>query len=400
MEAGRPQSKSQRSRKGKRAWRKNVDIEDVEAGLDQKHEHERVFGKDFEDNDFILDTEGDSKLIKKPQSKKLKSQEILDKRSKFPALDVERSNKKKVQGVSKKEIGRLMKLSGRHQGTTASQARLLEDGLVNTNIDDLWAPVTEDNTPEEFKKSSYTEWTTPKNQPKTLKETPISIKQTKAVINSGKSYNPSFESWKALLNEEFVKESSNEEKRQLLKEHQERIKHLIATMNDNEELDSTDDEAEKSAVEVDEDDENIKLSINKPTQVRIKTKTKRNRERKHKEREELQLKLKELKTQIHELEKLEVYEEEVTQKLSNTKKKVAKAPKKLFKYNNLDDQLEIKLSDEISDSLRKLKPEGNLLYDEMKKLQNSGKVEARIPVSKRRKYTPKITEKWTYKDFK
>ncbi|CAK7891114.1 ribosome biogenesis protein Nop53p [[Candida] anglica] len=401
MEVNRPQTKSQRSRKGKKAWRKNVDIDDVQAGLHDKSEHERIFGKESSD-DFVLDNEGDSKLVSKNQPKKLKSLEILDKRSKFPALNVVRNNKK-IQGVDRSEVHRLMKLSGRVNGITATEARIAKNGITSTKVTDLWAEEEETvETPEILKKFSSSEWTKAKNMPKTLNESPIMIKSADKII-SGKSYNPSFESWKALLNEEFTKESGNEEKRQLLKEHQEKIKNLIANLNDNEEEDSSDDEeSEKKAAveEVEEVTKDFKLSINKPTQVKIKTKTQRNKALKHKQREELQMKLKELKHQIHELNKLEEYEVEVEEKLSNKRTKREKAPSKLFKYTNVNDQLEIKLSDEISDSLRKLKPEGNLLYDQMRNLQDSGKIEARIPVSKKRKYTPKITEKWTYKDFK
>lgn len=401
MEVNRPQTKLQRSRKGKKAWRKNVDIDDVQAGLHDKSEHERIFGKESSD-DFVLDNEGDSKLVSKNQPKKLKSLEILDKRSKFPALNVVRNNKK-IQGVDRSEVHRLMKLSGRVNGITATEARIAKNGITSTKVTDLWAEEEETvETPEILKKFSSSEWTKAKNMPKTLNESPIMIKSADKII-SGKSYNPSFESWKALLNEEFTKESGNEEKRQLLKEHQEKIKNLIANLNDNEEEDSSDDEeSEKKAAveEVEEVTKDFKLSINKPTQVKIKTKTQRNKALKHKQREELQMKLKELKHQIHELNKLEEYEVEVEEKLSNKRTKREKAPLKLFKYTNVNDQLEIKLSDEISDSLRKLKPEGNLLYDQMRNLQDSGKIEARIPVSKKRKYTPKITEKWTYKDFK
>ena len=65
----------------------------------------------------------------------------------------------------------------------------------------------------------------------------------------------------------------------------------------------------------------------------------------------------------------------------------------------LEERLEIKFSDELSDSLRKLRPEGNLLYDNVRKLQSSGKIESRIPIT-RKNGKKKITEKWTYKDFK
>jgi len=41
---GAPAQHNQSSRKGKRAWRKNIDIEDVEEGLEGMRAEERVIG--------------------------------------------------------------------------------------------------------------------------------------------------------------------------------------------------------------------------------------------------------------------------------------------------------------------------------------------------------------------
>jgi len=41
---GAPAQTTQSSRKGKRAWRKNVDIADVEEGLEELREEERITG--------------------------------------------------------------------------------------------------------------------------------------------------------------------------------------------------------------------------------------------------------------------------------------------------------------------------------------------------------------------
>lgn len=58
------------------------------------------------------------------------------------------------------------------------------------------------------------------------------------------------------------------------------------------------------------------------------------------------------------------------------------------------------LPDELQDSLRRLKPEGNLLKDRFRSLMIRGKIETRkgIPYGKKRKVT--VTEKWSYKDWK
>lgn len=62
--------------------------------------------------------------------------------------------------------------------------------------------------------------------------------------------------------------------------------------------------------------------------------------------------------------------------------------------------LEVVLPDELRDSLRLLKPEGNLLKDRFLSMMLQGKVEARrqIPYAKQKKYT--VSEKWSYKDWK
>ena len=61
--------------------------------------------------------------------------------------------------------------------------------------------------------------------------------------------------------------------------------------------------------------------------------------------------------------------------------------------------LELVLPDELQDSLRLLKPEGNLLKDRFRSVMVRGKVETRKPVFQSKKPKRTLTEKWTYKDF-
>ena len=62
--------------------------------------------------------------------------------------------------------------------------------------------------------------------------------------------------------------------------------------------------------------------------------------------------------------------------------------------------MELQLPDELTDSLRRLKPEGNLLKERFRSLMERGILETRIMpvVAKKKKLT--FTEKWSYKDFK
>ena len=80
--------------------------------------------------------------------------------------------------------------------------------------------------------------------------------------------------------------------------------------------------------------------------------------------------------------------------------KKRKAPKYSKNHQLAQMPLEIKLSDELTDSLRLLKPEGDLAKERFRSLQERGLIEPRLPVVKKRKYAPKITEKWGYKDIK
>lgn len=61
--------------------------------------------------------------------------------------------------------------------------------------------------------------------------------------------------------------------------------------------------------------------------------------------------------------------------------------------------LELLLPDELVDSLRKLKPEGNLLRDRFRSLQVRGKIEVRKPIRQAKKPKRTVTEKWSYKDW-
>ncbi|KAG0333990.1 hypothetical protein BG000_008745, partial [Podila horticola] len=79
------------SRKGKKAWRKNVDIADIEENLSELRDEERTTGgkvhQSSNDALFTLDTKGDGKVIKElRKNRPLKMDEILAERSKIPAV--------------------------------------------------------------------------------------------------------------------------------------------------------------------------------------------------------------------------------------------------------------------------------------------------------------------------
>jgi nucleolar protein 53 len=64
-----------------------------------------------------------------------------------------------------------------------------------------------------------------------------------------------------------------------------------------------------------------------------------------------------------------------------------------------DAPLEVVLADELQDSLRALRPEGNLLKDRYRNMLLNGKMETRRTMQ-HKKPKREVTEKWSYKDWK
>lgn len=437
----RPAQYKQSSRKGKKAWRKNIDLTDIEQSIEKKKDQEVTHGTSdigtLNDNAlFEVDDTGDStlknKLIKRKQiNKKLKSREILDAiktNSKVGAVKHYKHDgmKEKVQTVSKKELRKLMVLAGKVDGESKLKNRMARDGLVKSASFDVWGSdnkdtqiftpagikldvKTKDEVPEELLKNSTTGWSIASVRPETLNLPPLSVRDIEDLPHAGKSYNPNASDWSNLIDKEYKLEKIKDDNRVALQEYRERIQKLMDVLDDSEEeLTSDEDEETISDAEKEDesDDEKIRLSVNEPVKNKKKTKHQRNRARRHEENVQLHQELKKLKEQVHDLEKLEETEIEVQlkheakQNAKEKKERVNKHHKLGTKYSAREENLEVKFSDELSDSLRKLRPEGNLLYDHLRKLQSSGKIESRVPVKKSRRYKQKITQKWTHKDFK
>ena len=62
--------------------------------------------------------------------------------------------------------------------------------------------------------------------------------------------------------------------------------------------------------------------------------------------------------------------------------------------------LEVQLPDELEDSLRRLKPQGNLLTDRYRNMLLNGKVEVRKRLGQQKQPKTERYEKWSYKDWK
>ncbi|XBW37437.1 hypothetical protein QEN19_003018 [Hanseniaspora menglaensis] len=455
----RPSTYKQASRKGKKAWRKNIDIEDIETKIQEQAENEVNYGvknvgslKD--ESLFEMDDEGDanlSKLVKKTKHGKVtKSQDILNKinkQSKVPALNTYNKNlknKDKIQGVEKKQLKKLLQLAGKSlKGDDKSNAHLeRRGGLVKGTKKDLWADEGSEaklshpsenflplkkaqfdsikNLPSNLLSDSLVAFSKATVKPITLSQSPIEVARVEdSALMEGKSYNPDMSKWEELFQKEYLSEKEKADKKKLIEEYKLKIQYLMDTLDDNEIADSSDEEEEEEEEENEENEveteDKYKLSINPVVQNKKKNRVQRNKERRHKERMDLEDEIKAVKNKLKNMEQILTLEEKEQEKQDNEdeeeikklpstlefiEKRVQRKRKLGTKLQIMEPMLEIKFKDEISGSLRKLKPEGSLLYDTMVKMQSRGVIETRGIYRKGKKPKRKVTEKWTYKDYK
>ncbi|KAK2839214.1 hypothetical protein FQN49_006360 [Arthroderma sp. PD_2] len=415
---GAPQQHKQPSRKGKKAWRKNVDVTELQEGLEQVREEEikgGVLAEKPSEELFILDPTGDEeirqKLLKK--SKPLRADEIIAQRSAINAVDSRKrpSNSRVTDGITEPKTKRnrsdwVTREEWLRLKKVAQEAKLDETAIQPSVAHDPWAADS-----KEEKKFTFLEKKKPIVAPKTLSQAPTSLAASGKAIPSvmkpkaGISYNPSFQEWDDLLTKEGEKEIEAEKVRLAeQKREEERIARIEAAEGDDGQIKS-DDESAWEGFESEYENESLKKK--RPER---KTKAQRNKILRRKEAE------RKAKAEA----KMKKREQQAAQAKSITKQIAEKEKSRLTMANveeSGDDEpalrkrpfagrtpvpakpLELVLPEELKDSLLLLKPEGNLLGDRYRSLMVQGKLEARNPVTQAKKAKRKATEKWTYKDF-
>jgi nucleolar protein 53 len=256
--------------------------------------------------------------------------------------------------------------------------------------------------------------------PKTLQRKPISLaasgKDVPAVIKpeGGYSYNPMYTDYEERLITEGDREVEAEKKR-LAAAEAERLK-LEAAARSAAEAEAAEARADLSEWEEDSawegfesGAENVIFNTKRPER---KTIAQRNRIKRRKEeerkakisadikrKEEQAAQVKKIAKALAEREQGRICGLSQDHNSSSEGDDLELRRRKLGKISLPEKQLELVLPDELQDSLRLLKPEGNLLKDRYRSFLVRGKVEARRPVGYAKKAKMKATEKWTHKDF-
>ena len=389
---------------------------------------------------FVTDTTGSSAVRQtyRKAHKLLKSDEILAQRSAIPVVSTHkrssrsktsdgiiepRSKRHKSDYVSPSERERLRK---RAYGGSSG----IEDiDTFTVPLEDIWADSQSDqNSATEIQ--TFIEKTKPTRAPDTLSHPPISLLATSKALPSipkpkpAHSYNPAFEDWDTLLRAEGDKEVAAEQARIAAEaaeiEAQARIEAAAAEPEQDPLL--LEDE-EESAWEgfvsgYEETEDEVNSSMKK--QSERKTKAQRNkiqrrkqeeREKKHrgemKRREQQASRIKEIAAEFKAKDAMpsnavgqpiaeeEGQETSVAEEDDSSLRRRSRLGRRALPPQDL----ELVLPDELQDSLRLLKPEGNALRNRFRNLQVRGRIEVRKPVHQAKKPRRSTTERWSYKDF-
>lgn len=429
-----PATLTQASRKGKKAWRKNVDLGEIQSGLENVRDEiirtGGVISEQSADLLFATDLIGDAEVARKQQGKKLlKADEILAQRSAVPGLDgrkrkaedktvVPTGSKRYKSGtyVSHRELQRLKNVAENASGGVA-----VEESAGH----DPWAETTEIKDP----RLTFLDEKKKKKAPETLKQAPVSLlangKATPHVRRpaAGKSYNPLVGDWSALLEREgaaaveaektrLAAEAKAAEKEAGLQAEAEKVeaqeKDEYAT--DYESAWESEWEGFQSGAEGGEEVHVRKVAGRKTPAERNKVKARKEREarerweRKQKERDAQEKRITQIARGMSARDKAkrsnagaltttsasdsDADEDTELQRRRFGKLPIPEAP------------LEVVLPDELQDSLLRLKPEGNLLTDRYRNMLVNGKVEVRKKQWQYKQAKKERTEKWSYKDWK
>jgi nucleolar protein 53 len=373
-----------------------------------------------------------SEAIKKAYRKAhkpLKADEILAQRSVIPAI----STHKRPSGTTDGVIEPKQKKQKSTYISLADQARLRKRAYGGDNVPkefeidlqpnaDPWADKSVDDTEQNF---PFLDLKNPLRAPKTLKEAPRSLLASRKALphvlkpKGAHSYNPTFEEWTAELQAEGEKEVLAEQARlKAAAEEAAQEARIAKVMTEPEKDPLLEEHSEWEGIEseFEEDPESLKKKRPERKTPAQRNKVKRRKKEEAEKRHNAHLQKREQQTKqaldvlmevgiksidedatdkalVAEVEEKEEEEEEEIDDNQLRKKRYAK-------YAIPEKNLELVLPDELQDSLRALKPEGNLLRDRFRNMMVSGRIEPRPKrAAQQKKAKRTYSEKWTYKDF-
>jgi len=440
------------SKKNKKSWRKNVDMTAVNQLLEERRFDERTGGSLAEQPDsalFTVDSGGgagdqqagrDRKTVRPlrcfanlaglPGAQDpvgLRNTTKTPEQRENPIVTAQRERKIKAGRVSKKHQSRVQ---DRQTGLDKKEATKVERLTRRRTVfdRDLWAEQEEDK-----KSLPSLEWVgkeavlqaalgtrgssaTAEFRPRATGSLASSGSRLPAVEvpGSGASYNPSLAEHQDLLWQAAMVEINKEKEQQRIErqttgmfpsraeaptkqsELQEMSEGIVELAGEKKEEEEAAGEGEQEVVQV-----VVASSLRPKTRKQKRDRRKRLFEEQRRVREK-EVKLKEVEvTRARALNKKLKAEEEITKEKSE--KRVAareeklSGPMKLSNYNYEPQEIEIKLSDELTGNLKDIKQEGSLLEDRYKSLQRRNMIEVRQKQKPYKHLKRKTYEKRSYR---
>ncbi|KAJ1729313.1 hypothetical protein LPJ61_003587 [Coemansia biformis] len=415
--AGGAPRKTRGGRKGKSAaWRKDIDLADVEAGLEERREEEKQGGAVVEKRQdselFMMDIAGDDKTRARVASQRgLRVDEILGRRSKVavPVLGSkmgEERKRKRAELALKRRLGKVAGFVGKRRVAPEG----IRMGAAAQDLD-IWgaggtaaaAPSTKPKVAMSRKRLAH------------LAELPAV-----EVAHPGASYRPTKQAHAELVAKagaEYAAEIRNEGKCDEFKGFRgvqavdgaiECAEFVMEEMTQGDAAADSDGDSDGSDTVRGSADEGGPRRTKAP---RAKTRVDRNRQRRATQRLGEERKAKVLKQRLHELDMSARFSTGVDARAAasdlaaertrrQAQEKATQPLKRLGKYDVPQLPEAVKLTEDLPVSLRELEPETNSFADTFNSLVKRNLVEPRIPFRPKTKpRRAKTTEKWAYKDF-
>ncbi|KAH7107018.1 P60-like protein [Auriculariales sp. MPI-PUGE-AT-0066] len=407
---GAPSQRTQPSRKGKKAWRKNVDIGGVEESLETMREEERVTGsalqKKTNDELFQVDLKGDDKVV--PKTKKLdfsqlKSAKILAQRSAVPAV---------VSRLTSKEKDRMLRsVKRKRQDPLDSVVKQLPFGAGSAPLDpsaavkksgqyDVWDAVDSDQIMVEDLTADQRDFIEPLVKKRKVKA-PSTLHPHKSVDvtpiltpHEGTSYNPPVHAYNDLVKQAVsVEEHREADSQRYDAVHASMTALRLGTATASPGVDGTgmilDIPSKDTQDEHDADDTDVVVVAPRlPKRKTLQQRKKAAKLRAEKAIADDKTARKRLLAQMDRVKSLRKDalsgQEQHRVAMAARKEALLKkqrgglAGQKLGRHKVAVGAIDVQLGDELRDSLRNLKPEGNLFRDRFQSMQHRALVEPRV----------------------
>ncbi|KAH7883124.1 P60-like protein [Phlebopus sp. FC_14] len=403
---GAPTQFSQSSRKGKRAWRKNVDIQAVEQGLENLRTEERITGSilhhQTDDQLFVVDTNGDEQVRKslpRYSRSQLTSTKILLQRSAVPAI-TSRAGKLAQSKVTRNQRERLLRIAKRPRrgpfnavmdptGFGAGSAPIeVSHAVKNSGTRDLWALASEEVIPEGLEAVQKLKIKKPElAHPRHSIDVPAV-----SIPHQGTSYNPPVQAHEELVLEAYKVEKRREEEAHKLAEYRRRIEQAWKNVIN----DVPQGVAPGMVIDLTGDDqEPVTTSVAVVSEKPPARKTKQQRARLARQRAEKQALAdkaarkrlansiniaKSLRSEVAKAADSREQARLARQLSLRLKLRQGLAGRRLGKHKVPENDIEVQTGEDLSENFRNLKPEGNLFRDRFMSLQQRALIEPRVPV--------------------